>query len=231
MKKISRIEWEQYKESASGKEAIALFERISSEEYSVDVLIELISKYVPELVNSETDEQRSVLQDLFLYHDPRLIDFLCNSGLSYETMDEVIGVYPSYLMHELASEDEKSLYDVKQSAFQEFLPENIVVSILLYCLFPEFYIPNFFVMQFSYFITIADKYDIEIPKFPDRTDFRSCCLYYLNMCITFKNFRNENGLSNGAEFCAFLFDYEMSQLRAGIQKEKNPGSCGMFADS
>jgi hypothetical protein len=53
---------------------------------------------------------------------------------------------------------------------------------------------------------IADEFDIELPKLPQKADYRARTWHYANLCKAFYKFRVENRLSY-CEFCAFLYDF------------------------
>lgn len=48
MKKISQINWKRYKESESGKEAIALFEKICGSECTMEEVYAIAKRFNPE---------------------------------------------------------------------------------------------------------------------------------------------------------------------------------------
>ena len=72
MKKISKINWNRYKESESGKKAIALFDKIASDECTMKEIFEVAKKYNPQLFSnlSKKEEENELaildsLNDLF----------------------------------------------------------------------------------------------------------------------------------------------------------------------
>ena len=86
-------------------------------------------------------------------------------------------------------EDEKvDLLDAPQIGFKRILGCNVFLSMALSKYMPEFFIPNLFVMQFVYFKKFIDKYELEIPEMPLRSDYRGRWLYYIHMCNAIVSF-------------------------------------------
>ncbi len=217
MKKISQINWKRYKESEEGKSVISLFERLSSEEFSTDEMIELIRRFNPQFMHNTSDKETEYLKESLEYHDNNIGQLLSGEDFAFESIDDFINFYPQYMFVEMAEDEDKSLNDIKQSSFKILLSENLAISMMMYAYLPEFYIPNLFVMQFTFLKKIADKYEIELPPVPKRSDYRARCLYYLDICIALHNFSCENEFESKAELCAFLYDYEMSLIREEME--------------
>ena len=93
------------------------------------------------------------------------------------------------------------------------------MSIALYAYLPNFFIPNFFVMQFAYLKNFAEKFEIDLPEIPHRSDYRERCLYYLDVCIALFNFAFENGIENPAEICAFIYGCELPVIKDEYEAE------------
>ena len=93
------------------------------------------------------------------------------------------------------------------------------MSTALYAYLPGFFIPNFFVMQFAYLKKFAEKYEIELPKIPNRSDYRERCLYYLDFCIAIVNFAVENGIEDSAEICTFIYGCELPVIKDEYEAE------------
>jgi len=219
MRKISKINWNRYKESESGKATIELFNKLSSEECSHEFMIELIKRFDPQFMHNCGAKEIDCLKETLSYHDENLNRILSQEDVVFESIDDLVQFYPLYLFSELAEEGAENLNDIPQSSFKMLLSENLPLSLLLYAYIPEFYLPNLFVMQFAYLKRIADKYEIELPETPNRSDYRSRCLYYIDMCVALHNFCVDNEFEDKAEFCAFLFDYEMPLVKEELEDE------------
>lgn len=218
MKKISKINWRNYKESKSGKEAIERFERIYAKDVAFSELIDLIKRYNPQFMSNVSEREILFLVESLQFHGEGIADYLDNTECEFKSIEDFVNFYPSYMFNELAEDGEQTLADVKQSACKMFLSDNMAISMMLYVYLPQFYIPNLFVMQFAFLKRIADKYEIELPPVPKRADYRERCLYYLEMCIALHNFACENELESKAELCAFLYDYEMTLIREEMEE-------------
>ena len=71
---------------------------------------------------------------------------------------------------------------------------------------PEFFIPYYFQFNFNVLEIISDKFEIDLPAIPKKTEYMGRILYYTALCKAFYCFRKEMGLSP-FEFCAFLYDF------------------------
>lgn len=120
----------------------------------------------------------------------------------------------------LAVEDENvDLFDAPQIGFKQVLGYNVLLSFALYKYIPEFFLPNLYFMQFSYFKRFAEKYDLDLPEMPNCSDYRKRWLYYVDMCNALNGFAIENGIQDPGELCAFLFDYEITNIKDEMNVE------------
>ncbi len=219
MKKIIKLYWENYKQSEKGKEAIASFEKLTDSNTSVKDLYKLACKYNPEFFkNTNKKEEESLL---------KFLDYLDNTiGKLKEDVDKqnIDGAYVDYkgLACVLFGEDENMEFnDIPQSTFKSVLGDNLFLSLILSCYFPQYYIPNFFPMQFIFLKKIAEKYEIKLPDMPKRSDYKERWLYYDHICKLINEFAEENRLHSLSEICAFLYDYEMSVIKEEMEEEFN----------
>jgi hypothetical protein len=74
-------------------------------------------------------------------------------------------------------------------------------------------------MQFAYLKKFAEKYEIDLPKIPNRSDYHGRCLYYLELCIAIVNFAVENGIDDSAEICAFIYGCELPVIKDEYEAE------------
>ena len=110
---------------------------------------------------------------------------------------------------------------MSQAAFKSVLGTNVFLSMILSRYFPGYYIPNFFPMQFIYIKKIAEKYDIELPRVPNRSDYKGRWLYYDEICKALNEFAIENEIQSLSELCAFLYGYEVSVIKEEMEDEHN----------
>lgn len=220
MKKISQINWKRYKDSANGKDAIALFEKAQTNEFSHEEMLALAKRFDPEFFNNCGPKEEEYMLKLFDYFDSVVGDMLNEFG-DVSEQGKSIMFFQTLMTAMLADNDDQKWDDLPQSGFKNILSDNILLSTVLFAYIPEFYIPNYFVMQFAYLERIAEKYDIELPKVPSRADYKSRNLYYIELCKIFNAFAELNNLDTPAEKCAFLFDYELPVAKEELENEKN----------
>lgn len=224
MKKISKINWERYKNSQEGQSAIAQFEQMLSTNSSVDEIVEIAKRYNPEyfknLGKKDLIKFKERLNGYGAFYGDEIHK---EKNLDFETMgdyaDFQIRFFTNTLTYLTTEDSSVTFDDLPQSALKGRLGDIMIMSIVLSTYFPDFYIPNFFVMQFIYLKKLVDKYEIDdFPdEIPNRSAYRDRCLYYLEICLALLNFRLDNDFETPAEFYAFLFDYEMKNLKEEME--------------
>lgn len=219
MKKIIKLHWNNYKNSDSGKDVIAAFDKLTNPNTTVEELYELACRFDPECFkNTSSKEKKQELEALGrIESDVQWI---------WEEINKLNqdGAYIDYkalsciLLNENVDEEFDS---IPQATFKSALGGNMMLSLMLSRYFPNYYIPNFFPMQFIYLKKIAEKYEIELPGIPNRSDYRSRWLYYDEMCKALNQFAEENELDSLSELCAFLYGYEMEVIKEEMEEEHN----------
>lgn len=219
MKKIIKLHWNNYKDSDSGKAVIAEFDKLTDPNVSLEDLYQLASKFDTEFFkNTGANEKKQELEFLS-YLDSEIqsikveIDKLNQEGayVDYKTLSCVF----------FCDKEEMEFEDIPQATFKSELGTNLFFSMLLSRHFPDYYIPNFFPMQFIYLKKIAEKYEIDLPNMPNRSDYRGRWLYYDEMCKVLNEFAIENEIHSLSELCAFLYGYEMSVIKEEMEDEHN----------
>lgn len=219
MKKISKTTWTRYKESAEGKEVIALFQKIQSPETTAEEILEIAKRFDPQFFNnSSKKEMAQDLESLNLFLTV-LGDIVSHEEIKIESGEDLINFYLDYLEFFAVDDENKPLEDIPQSYYKGILSNNIFMSIALYAYLPGLFIPNFFVMQFAYLKKFAEKYEIDLPKIPNRSDYRERCLYYFDVCLALINFAVENGIEDPAEICAFIYGCELPVIKDEYEAE------------
>ena len=216
MKKIIKLHWNNYKNSDSGKDVIAAFDKLTNPNTTVEELYELACRFDPECFkNTSSKEKKQELEALGrIESDVQWI---------WEEINKLNqdGAYIDYkalsciLLNENVDEEFDS---IPQATFKSALGGNMMLSLMLSRYFPNYYIPNFFPMQFIYLKKIAEKYEIELPGIPNRSDYRSRWLYYDEMCKALNQFAEENELDSLSELCAFLYGYEMEVIKEAFEE-------------
>ena len=211
MKKIIKLNWDNYLNSPRGQEVISAFDKLTSSEASIEELYQLACRFNPDFFKNTGNKEKETTLKFLGYLDDEI-------GKIKEAIDKQNqdGAYVDYkgLACLLFSEDEETKFeDLPQSIFKSVLGDHLFLSLMLSCYFPQYYIPNFFPMQFVFWKKIADKYEIELPNMPNRSDYKGRWLYYDEMCRLLNEFAVENELNSLSEICAFLYDYEMSVIK------------------
>lgn len=221
MKKILKTNWERYKNSSEGQEVIAAFNRITTPECTPEDMLAIIKRFNPEFSKNTSKKEEEQQLKALIFYDNIVKDYLPKSDSEWDNIKhgELFGA----LTHHFAVEDENvSIFDAPQIGFKKILSNNIFLSTVLSSYMPEYFIPNLFVMQFIYFKKMAEKYEFNLPeKTPLRSDYRGRWLYYIDVCNAIATFSVDNDLQDFGELCAFLFDYELTNIKEEMEAEHN----------
>ena len=219
MKKISKTTWTRYKESAEGKEVMALFEKIKSPGSTADEILEIAMRFDPQFFNNMSKKDMVRMTECLNLFMDVLADTLSQNKIKIESIEDLVNFYLDYIEFFAVDKDGKPLENISQSFYKGILSNNILMSIALYAYLPNFFIPNFFVMQFAYLKNFAEKFEIDLPEIPHRSDYRERCLYYLELCIAIVNFAVENGIEDSAEICTFIYGCELPVIKDEYEAE------------
>lgn len=220
MKKISKSNWERYKKSPEGQEVIALFNHLTTPEATVEDMLAVIKRFNQEFCRNTSKKEEQ--QELIVLTN---FDNLVKQNLpkDEESLKNFkCGDFFVRLTHYLAVEDDNiDIFDAPQKGFKNILWCNTFLSVVLFANMPYSFLPNLYVMQFVYFKKFAEKYELELPDIPKRSDYRERWFYYLTICNIIDNFVIENNLEEPGEICAFLYDYEMTNIKEEMEIEHN----------
>ena len=208
MKKVSQSQWNRYLKT-DGKEVVKLFESAKKENFSPKDMLKLATRFNPQFFSSDSEKQFRLACD-FLSEIDELTKEFRNNYQTLENDEDYISAFYNVLEFIAQPDDSNEpipLEDIPENQFKIPLYDIVYWSLCFYKHFPKVFIPNLFVMQFSYLKKIAEKYEIELPEVPARSKYFDRCCYYINFCIVLDDFATENNLSQ-AELCAFLYDYE-----------------------
>lgn len=184
---LNAYNWNPYKNSQKGKDTIKFFS--NADGYA------LFKKYSPHAVFHTEEEYNEWLDNIYCY------------GVSeYDqpsSLDDAKNLYTSLIKNGIMIEGNPWIYrDDFKSTLLVVQPTSYILSRFA----PEYFFPYLFICRIDELNTIADVFDIELPKLPKRTDYQGRCMYYWKMCEVFYRFRKGNNLSP-TELCAFLYDY------------------------
>ena len=197
--KFNQYTWNLYKNSPDGKAAISSFSD-RKEWVEEEVLLE---KYNPRLKESFNVE---LICDI-------LEDFWCCKVSDYEdiempTLDKAGVIYEEIISTGLRIEDNEILKIGDFDRMLEYIP---FLSMELNFLLNEYYIPYLYIDRFYELKKLADYFNIELPPIPKKSDYKSRCMYYWELCKVFYQFRIENSLTPD-ELSAFMYDYTPNLL-------------------
>ncbi|MBR1463298.1 MAG: type I restriction endonuclease subunit R [Prevotella sp.] len=215
MKKISKINWGLFKESPKGQEAIVKFSKLSSADCSIEEMLSIAKSFSPLYFCNVTSKE----EEYFLKILQEFDDAISNTLPEFFDDEEDLWNYYSWLLKEFATGDDSQFEDIPQSKFKYILQDNIFLSTILHAYLPSYYIPNYFVLQFLYLNRFAKKYEIDLPKVPNRSDYKNRCLYYIEICKILRQFREENGFDSPADFCAYLYGYELPLIKEEMESD------------
>ena len=191
--KFNQYTWNLYKQSSDGQKAIKEFEEANEKmtEY------ELFSKYNPNSAHFLSEDYFLETCDLF---------WACSFDSAEKPENHESAKRFYYTLTTKGIFDEEHVAVINEGEYQLMLSANDMLSFMLYYFAPEYFFPNIFRSRFFVLNKITDTFEIELPPIPKKSDYKSRCMYYWELCEVFYRFRIENQLSP-AELCAFLYDY------------------------
>lgn len=220
MKKISQSQWLRYKET-DGKEVISLFEKTKTESFTSDDMMNLALRFDYQYFRNSTTKDFLSIRKYFTDLDKFIKEIRTDYSV-LESKDDYINAYCDFLEVAAQARGEGELIgldNIPENQFKNPLCDIIFVSLCYYRHFPDIFIPNFFVMQFSSLMAIAKKYEIDLPEMPKRSQYFNRCYYYMELCLIFNDFAKENNLTQ-AELCAFLYDYEFKLIKEEQEEQR-----------
>jgi hypothetical protein len=197
--KIIKDNWLDYKEGKRGSQVVALFEKAVSPEFTVEEQLGLIKEFNAQRFMGDGDDVQINLINMF---DQTLFEITDGGNVIPTSQDESSEFFKNLILKDLPS---KCNVDEKYAA-TAILPILDLLSIALYNYIPGLFYPYLFTLSFHRLKAIAEKFEIDLPEVPKKSDYESRCMYYIELCKIFNNFRLENDWS-APEMCAFLYDY------------------------
>lgn len=213
---FSQYIWDLYKQSEEGEKAISFFSYDNVFWNDVNV-IRKHHPFLKEIINKREYECEMKLFGEMAYTykgEPRKFDFNEFSDVRKmfeEYLEE--GVYDGY--------DNEKTYLIEPKDYKLFLEYHVIMSFYFFAIAYDFTFPNLFIYRFFDLNKIADTFNIELPPIPKKSDYKARCMYYIDLCEVFHNFRIENDLSPN-ELCAFLYDFAPNFVEKGIDEIPNP---------
>lgn len=211
--KFTQYTWDLYKQSEQGKQAIAFFAYDSV--FWNDV--EVIRKYNPyEGKWIDKREYESLMEEFGqVAYECREYDFKCFSDVRNYFEDCLEnGIFYEY------GEGTKE-YLIEPKDYELFLEYRTMLWFYFYAIAYDYCYPHLFLYRFFDLNKIADYFDIKLPPIPKKSDLKAKCLYYMDLCEVFYNFRIENNLSPN-ELCAFLYDFAPNFIEKETEELPQP---------
>ena len=200
--KFSQYTWNLYKNSPEGKAMIAYFSEASG--YA------MFERYCPHAAFIPEDLYNEWTENIHCYG---ISDCECLVSL-WEAKD----FYVSLITLGIRIED---MQWVRRNDFKSVLDLIQPISFCLYKFSSEYFFPYLFLCRIFELNKIADAFDIDLPKLPNRYDYKGRCMYYWELCEVVHSFRTDNGLTP-EELCAFLYDFAPKCLGAYHEEMPKP---------
>lgn len=196
--------WLDYKDGRRGQKTIPEFEKAASVDVTLDEQLAIIKRIDPNFIeNFGKKDEKWLSNNLESFYND-LTSFTFSEIPT--TIEEAIDFYEGYTT-------------MVDSSYKESVINNLQITLNLYAICPKFFFPNLFVMNFIALQKFFDKYSLELPKIPSRTDWKGRCMYYMEISKIVYQFRIDNELSP-AELCALMFEY--AQGHVDVQEESLP---------
>lgn len=189
---LSPFTWSLYRDSPEGSAIITSFD---SEDAGFNIL-QLIERF-------NLDYSKVVKHKVIEYTTECLYAYSVSDYEKPSSIEEAASIYEDCVRWGMSDGEMRV---IETDDFQTMLALNTPLSFALYIHAPDFFFPNLFVYQFFNLTKIADVFEIALPSIPKKSDHKARCMYYMDLCRVFYEFRAEHKLSP-AELCAFLYDY------------------------
>lgn len=201
--------WNLYKNSERGQKTIKIFTIDEGKK-----LLEKVSEIYDFCIEKIGDEsQKENFINIFF----GIYDNIVAENLYIKENESLTEFYERFIDNfemAIVDEDENGkLYKVvgdkpifKQKDYKNLSSIVSELSLVLYCDYPEAFIPILFPERFDKLINLLDALNIELPQVPTNTDKRGRLLFYNNLCENIFTFAKENELTP-PEICACIYDF------------------------
>lgn len=206
--KFNNYIWDLYKNSENGKNAIAKWASINkfheneyNKESDINVIEELKKIEFDKYINGSQVNWFQIFRDHFQERSFNIAE----SKNSYKNwVQEGIKF--------------KNINIVEEDNHKEWTSSINFYSKVFYSLYPDYFFPYIFHCEFNKFQIICREFEIPIPEVPNKTDWKSRALYYIDLCEALFEFRKINNFS-ASELCAFLYDFAINIISSNEDKE------------
>jgi hypothetical protein len=202
--------WNLYKNSARGKDSIALF-TFDSENDDLEVKANEIFQKYNEYFGGHIIE-KYFINRCFVIYDNILVNklFIGETGTASEYFERLIDNLEISFVEENSEEELVKVGNerpiIKQKDYKTFCSILTEISLILYLYGELFFFPMLFREQFDIFMKILDVLDIPMPELPSKSNKRERLLLYNDLNKNITKFAEANSLSK-AETCACIYDF------------------------
>jgi hypothetical protein len=211
--KFNSYVWKLYKESEKGRSVIDSFD--AQQKLDIGNHLKL---YNPKLYSIH---EKIIEVSEAIYHD-NFPEFDQPTNIK-----EARELYKDVICHGM-SENGECIVDGED--YEIILLINHAISYALYVYSPEYFFPNLFMYNVLYLNKISDYFEIDLPPFPPKSDYKARCMYYMDLCETFYKFRTDNNLSP-MELCAFLYDFSINFMPGQTSEIPEPSQVWFIGGS
>ena len=166
---------------------------------------------------SYTRETKEYWEETILFANNLLQDF--QDWDKAQDIDQAIDHY-DHLINLFLSEDNKKEY-------RHTLTWLDGISLFLYTIDPDYYLPYFFVNRFFLLEKVFISFSIPLPPPPSKQQYRERLFYYGSLCKILYEFRIRHSLSP-TEMCAFLYDFSQKTLTEFITSDDLPEAINIY---
>ena len=186
--KFSAYTWQLYRQSEQGNGIITAFTS-SIKENCYDLAVKYNS-FIPQIGQK-------------LYHDISEASYVWLANEQIDSLHDARGAFEFLIDHGIREEGE---YYFFPKDYQYILGAISPISFGLFYASPIYFLPNLFQYNFYALKKMVDYFELELPDYPKKSDYRARCMYYWALCEMFYKFRMDNDLSP-EELCAFIYDF------------------------
>lgn len=199
--------WNLYKESARGKNIIKMFDP-ETEDVGLGMqgIFEFSSKLEGNMMPNMDD-----LMDYVFQYDANIMNRLevSQEDFTRESFAHFINeldIIPADVLEDGTLQfDEAARPFLKKNDYRRKAADIYILSVVLYFEF-NFFKPMLLSSHFNVMQSNCNVLGIELPPIPKTKDYREYLTYYYDICTAWKEFQEENSLTD-AECCACIYDY------------------------
>lgn len=224
MKYFSKLIWELYKNSTEGQKTISEFQSVLPPIVSGEELFPLAKKYDTRLfANGEDYDDDAWMKNHLNWASIQLKYIAFTNEYFKSPLDkEYIELFfEKWMMQLLEAPQDQQFDDIPQKQFKPFLLDLVVETWAMYKVYPDSFIPNLFAFQFHYLQRFAHQYEIELPKVPNRSNYKDRCWYYIELNRVLMEYAHMNGITKPEEVCAFWFGLALPLAKEAIENDRS----------